>query len=165
MIRVSGDVLPPWEERLIRELEGGERIPPNAECDGCSGGCPDTWPLWRPMRERIFVRDACVVHDFEPRYEGAGFASFWHRAAARWEADGRLRRNWRKLPELEPYRTRFAAWNGWERKGYMGHVSVWSRVLRLIGWVAVWALLASVPLGGLALLLIWNAYVFSRVEP
>lgn len=166
MIRISGEVLPPWEERLIRErLEGGGRVPPVADCDGCSGGCPDSWPPWRPMRERIYTRDACAVHDFHPRYEGGTFPSLWHRAAARWEGDGELRRNWRKLPELEPYRTRFAAWHGWERRAYMRRARLWYWLLRGFGWLAAWVFLLGTPAAGMIALAIWCAAVFSRVAP
>lgn len=171
MIRVGGVELDPWEERIVREeLLGGWRIPAEASCDGCSGGCPDTWPKWRPLEQRMPLRLACVVHDFEPRYEGGRFRSFWHRAAARWDADGRLRHNWRRLPELAPLRARFEAWSWWERWLYRVLTGAGYRALRLSGWTVdagtcAIALLALVAFGMMGALAWWCGVVFSRVHP
>lgn len=142
MIECAGETLPAWEERIVREeLEGGDRLPTRWRCDGCSGGCPDSFPPWRRVAERIMVRDGCAIHDAEDAYGGAGarvpiFPSCWHRAAARWEADRRLGRNWRRLPELAPYAERFAAWRPWERWAYRLATRVGFRGLRVLGWLA-----------------------------
>jgi hypothetical protein len=166
VIVVNGETLPEWEERIIREeLVGGWRVPAEAECDGCSGGCPDSWPKWRPREERIFTRAGCVVHDFERRYEGGRFRSFWHRAAARWDADGRLRLNWRRLPEIEPYRSRFAAWKWWERWLYFLLTSVGYRALRLAGWIVGTDVFSGIALLVATAAACWWTYLATRELP
>ena len=110
MIFVSGKPLRPGAEFTARNhLEGGDKIPTDFECDGCSK-CPDYWPPGYPEARQVPLVLACVVHDAERAYEEAHYKELTveQYMINRIEADFRLRRNWRKLAEV--YSERIKSW-------------------------------------------------------
>jgi hypothetical protein len=136
VISVCGRVLPEVEERIVRsELLDGSYVPSPFTCDGCSGGCPDTWPLGYPPERRIPLYLACVVHDASPPYDEKHYG-FWRRAWLRLRADATLVLNWWMVGEL--YGDTVATWPWYHRYTWGASMVGLYLGLRWGGWVAYW---------------------------
>jgi hypothetical protein len=136
MITVGGRTLPESEERIVRsELIDGHHVPLPFACDGCSGGCPDTWPPGLPPEQRIPIYLACVVHDASPPYDEHSYG-FWKRAWLRLRADVTLVLNWWMVGEL--YAERMTEWSWFHKRTWGASMVLLYVGLRWGGWVAYW---------------------------